>query len=97
MSSDSKKFVNEYFLSTVYNSRQTLNNIEVNEYYENFENYLIGSKQLVVGMFKVGYCIAKRTDVFLSRIVRVLHKHLSMPILWKYAKRQLVKASHSLH
>ena len=58
---------------------------------------LTGSSGLVVTIFKVGYCIAKKTDVFMPRIVRVLHKDLTITISSKYAKRQLVKAVSCLH
>ena len=40
-----------------------------------------GSSGLLIRMFKVGYWIAKTRDVFMPRIVRILHKDLMMPIL----------------
>ena len=58
---------------------------------------LTGSRQLVVRMFKVGYWIAKKKDVFVPRISRVLHKDCEMPIRSMCAKRQLVKVITSLH
>ena len=52
---------------------------------------LTGSSGLVVTIFKVGYWIAKTKDVFMPRIVRVLHRDLTIIIPRKYAKRQLAK------